>query len=70
MGRKDEGGKDDAIKYLVLNGLGQLLFSSVLSMLLMVFTFTAIDFIWLQEHSIFLKNEQNEKVQIVRNFTK
>ena len=55
---------DNAMKYLVLNGLGQLLFSSLLSMLLlMAFRFTIIDFIWMQEPSIFFKNEQNEKVQ-------
>ena len=60
-----QGRGDDAIKYLVINGLGQLLFSSLLSilLLLMVFKFTAMDFIWIQEPPIFLRNEQNEKVQ-------
>ena len=52
------------MKYLVLNGLGQLLFSLLLSMLfLMVFRFTVMDFIWMQQPSIFKKTEQNEKVQ-------
>ena len=47
---------DDAMKYMVLNGLGRLLFSSLLSMLfLMVFRFTVMDFIWMQEPSIFFK---------------
>ena len=56
---------DNAMKYLVLNGLEQLLFRSLLSvLLLMVFRFTVMDFIWMQEPSIFFKkNEQNEKVQ-------
>ena len=54
---------DDDMKYLVLNGLVQPLFSSLLSMLLfMVFRLTVMDFIWMQEHSFFKKNEQNEKV--------
>ena len=54
-------GGEDA---MILNGLGQLLFSSLLSMLLpMVFRFTVKDFIWMEEPSTFLKNEQNEKVQ-------
>ena len=57
-------GDVDAMKYLVLNGIGQLLFTSLLSMLLLlVFRFTVMDFIWMQEPSIFLKSEQNEKVQ-------
>ena len=68
---KGEGWGGDAMKYLVLNGLSQLLFSLLLSMLLlMAFRFTVMDFIWIQEPSIFFKNEQNEKrYKIVRNFT-
>ena len=47
-------GGHDAMIYLVLNRLGQLLFSLLLSMLfLMVFRFTVMDFIWMQEPSIF-----------------
>ena len=44
---------DDAMKYLVLNGLEQLLFSSLLPMLLlMVFRFTVMKFIWMLEPSV------------------
>ena len=52
------------LKYLVLNGIGQLLFSSLLSMLLaMVFRFAVMHFVWMEKPSIFFQNEQNEKVQ-------
>ena len=56
------GEGDDAMKYLVLNGLGQLLLCSLLSMiLLMVFRFTVMDFIWMQEPSFFLKKWTKRK---------
>ena len=57
-------GGDDAMKYLILNRLDQLLLSSLLSMLLaIVFRFAVMHFVWMAKPSIFFQNEQNEKVQ-------